>query len=417
MSFKSLRSIGPAIIVASVVLGPGSILTSSKTGCTFGYNMLWLVALTTLLMIGMTALAARTGVSLERSPCDELAGRGGRPLAALIGLVLFGIVACFQFGNNAAVIAALQPYCGDGDLWPWLVLGGINLTVLIILFAQSRLYKRIELLMKILIGVMVLGFVGNLFFARPDFAAVGQGLIPNLPEGLEPSLLPKRSEDGVEDPLMPIQALIGTSFSIAGAFYTAYLVRDRGWTKDKLGRSQLDSVVGICVLGLLSMTIMVTAAAVLHGKVEASELGSVDDLARQLRPLFGGTATVLFSLGILAGALSSFLVNAMIGGAMLSDGLGLGSSMNAQSPRICTALALLIGMGVAIAMQRSGEPPLRLIYFAQALTVIGNPLLAAVLLWFARRVEAPLWMKFLAWIGFALVSVIALRVGVTLYLG
>ena len=80
-----LYSLGPAIIVASVVLGPGSILTSSKVGCQYGYDILWVVAFAGLLMFTMTALAARVGVALKRTPCAELAARGGRPFAAFKG--------------------------------------------------------------------------------------------------------------------------------------------------------------------------------------------------------------------------------------------------------------------------------------------------------------------------------------------
>ncbi|MFV1994727.1 MAG: manganese transporter, partial [Verrucomicrobiales bacterium] len=69
---------GPAIIVAAVVLGPGSILTTSKVGATYGYSMIWALVLAILLMIGATALAGRLGVGYEGTPCDELAGRLGR---------------------------------------------------------------------------------------------------------------------------------------------------------------------------------------------------------------------------------------------------------------------------------------------------------------------------------------------------
>src|SRR5690625_3253936 len=78
-----LRNLGPALIVASVVVGPGSILTSSQVGTSFGYSMVWVLALTCLLMLGMTALSARIGVSLKGSLCDEIRQRSGPGLAIL----------------------------------------------------------------------------------------------------------------------------------------------------------------------------------------------------------------------------------------------------------------------------------------------------------------------------------------------
>ena len=89
---SGLRGIGPAIIVASVVLGPGSIFTSSNVGNKYGYSMAWVLVVAGLLMVGMVALAGRLGVLLKGTICDELSTRLGRPVAAIIGIVLvYGI--------------------------------------------------------------------------------------------------------------------------------------------------------------------------------------------------------------------------------------------------------------------------------------------------------------------------------------
>ena len=100
---------GPAIIVAAVVLGPGSILTSSRVGAQFGWFGLPVLLVAVVLMIGMVALAARLGVAYERSLCSELATRLGRPVAIAVALALFLIVALFQSSNNIAVIGGFEP--------------------------------------------------------------------------------------------------------------------------------------------------------------------------------------------------------------------------------------------------------------------------------------------------------------------
>jgi Mn2+/Fe2+ NRAMP family transporter len=61
-------SFGPAIIVAAIVLGPGSILTSSKAGAQFGYIGIAAIVIAVVLMIAMVALAGRIGVIYEDSP-------------------------------------------------------------------------------------------------------------------------------------------------------------------------------------------------------------------------------------------------------------------------------------------------------------------------------------------------------------
>lgn len=389
---RPLRSLGPAIIVASVVLGPGSILTSSRVGCDFGYELVWVLAGAVILMIGMTATSAWLGTHLDATLCAETRARAGRPLAGFVGVVLFLVVACFQFSNNVSVIAAFEPFLGRGDVWPVAVVVGINVAAAGALLGLRRLYRPVERLMKLLIGVMILGFAGNLFYAQPSLERTLSGLLPTM-----------RQAD-----VLPVLGLVGTTFSVAGAFYQSYLVRKKGWTRRDSRLGVYDSVIGIGVLGFLSLTIMVTAAAVLHGSVRGNQLESAADVALQLEPLFGPSAKVLFCAGLFAGAFSSFLVNAMIGGTVLADGLGLGSDIDGIWPKLCTLLALATGMVVAVFVQAGGSA-VQLIIFAQAMTVLGNPVLAGVMLWLAIRARAPLWMRLLVGVGFGVVLLLAYR--------
>ncbi len=432
---------GPAIIIAAVVLGPGSILTSSKVGCQYGYAMLWVIVGAGLLMIGSTALSARLGASLDKTPCGELAEHLGRPVSVFIGVVLFLVVAAFQSSNNIAVIAAIEPYLSSGDQAgqaassAWVktaILLGVNLIVVAALFGMKQLYAGLEKLMIALMTIMVIGFGINLFFAQPSLSGLLSGLIPSFPDasgGWLPRIDPPLGAEIVEgvkqkvvDPYWAVQGMTATTFSIAGAFYQAYLVKEKGWTKNELSKGLMDSITGIAALGLTTMMIMCTAAAVLHGKIEASELKSVTDVASSLQPLFGDFASILFVLGIFAGAFSSFLVNAAIGGVLLSDGLGLGASLDQKWPKIFTVAALMFGMVVAYLASVSGMDRVALIVFAQALTVLGGPALAASLIYlaigkpFKERVNAPGWMLFLVIFGFAIVTLLTIRTAVKIYL-
>ncbi|MDP6409886.1 MAG: divalent metal cation transporter [Planctomycetota bacterium] len=401
MSGGLLRRLGPALIVGSVVLGPGSLLTASRVGCDFGFELAWVVVTATVLMAAMTALSAHLGATLDGTPCEVLARRAGRPVAALVGLVLFGVVACFQFSNNLGVLAGLEPLGIPAGKASVAALCGLNALVAAALLGFRELYRPLERAMKALVGLMILAFVGNLVMARPSPGAFLAGLVPSLPTG------------DLHGSLLPVTGMIGTTFSVAGAFYTAYLVRARGWKGEHARERTFDSLVSIGVLGGLSLVVLATAATGLHGRVAGDELTGAAEVARMLEPLFGAGAVALFSIGLLAAAFSSFLGNVLIGGTVLSDGLGLGGEVDGKWTRLFTVAALAIGLGVALLVQRTGQSPVRLILFAQALTVLGNPLLAGVLLWLAsrgpREARPPLWTRLLAWTGFVLVVGLAAR--------
>jgi len=403
-----LGKIGPTIIVAAVVLGPGSILTSSKVGADFGFPAWFVLALSTFLMIGMVALAARLGVTYERSLCEELAARLGRGASVFIGLVLFLVVALFQSSNNLAIIAGLEPLfedVGDGTLLTGFgaklgILFVINLFVVFCLFRIRSLYAQIERLMKILVLVMILAFTGN--FIVVLFGSIEAGAVVG------------KSTEGKRD-LIPLLGMIGTTFSIGGAFYQGYLVREKGWKLADWREGLRDSIFGICVLGTVTSFILITSVLTFHGRLETAELKSVGDVARQLEPLFGTSAKVIFSLGIMAGAFSSFLVNAVIGGTILSDSVGRGWRLSDAMPRLLTCLALLIGMLVASLSLSGATETVGLITFAQALTVLGLPMLAAALLYLGTRKEltgerkVPRWILGICTVGFVVACALAIR--------
>ncbi|QDT82269.1 Divalent metal cation transporter MntH [Gimesia maris] len=410
---RLLASLGPAIITASVVLGPGSILSASKIGHTYAYQMSWVLVIAVIMMIAMTALSARLGIQLKGTICDELAERAGRPVAAATGVILFLIAACFQFSNNLGVLAAVEPFMKEGNDYSLAIIIGMNAFIILALYGFKHLYGVIEKLMKLLVAIMIIAFAINLFQVEPDWLKAIAGLIPSLPEQAA-------NGAGMQEVMTPIVAMYATTFSVAGAFYQSYLVRQKGWTRANLKQGLIDSTLGISMLGLITLMVLITAAKVLYQNPDVETLTSVSDVATSLEPGFGKSAMVIFSLGIFAGAFSSFLVNAMIGGSILADGFGLGGYIDQKWPKLFTVFALMVGMAVAIYTKTMGQKPVGLIIFAQSLTVLGIPMLAIAMLWLATRADMkgenaiPAWMKILGFIGLITSVLLAIRTAVNL---
>lgn len=424
--------IGPAIIVASVVLGPGSIVTSSKVGCEFGYELLWVLGLSGIMMVSMVTLSAWIGVSHAESFCTEIANRLGRPIAILIGVTVFGIVALFQVSNNVAILFAVEPFFQNGEVplgYKIGILTALNLLLIGVLYGLKKIYKPIEKLMMALVLIMLVGFAVNFFFAGVSITGVLRGLIPTIPEGLlENGFFPytkvdsETQERSVSMPFGALQGMIATTFSVAGAMYQAYLVKEKGWTLEKIRAGVIDSVFGIAILIGISGLILCTSAAVLHGNVAPSDLKSTTAIANQLRPSFGDAAFVLFCLGIFAGAFSSFLVNAMIGGSVLADSMGKSGSINSIWTKSFTVAALAFGMVLAIAASSIDQLSVSdIIVYAQALTVIGNPGLALAILYLAHQAKKEgkpisVWLFAVGYAGLFVVSALGLRTAVSIWL-
>ena len=360
------KRIGPGLITACVVIGPGSITTSSSIGANAGYSKLWVVIVSVIFMQVYMTMGARLGAVAANAPGDLIREKAGKWLAVLVGCSVFFISAAFQFGNNLGVAAAFQAFSGDTTLLTWLVIG-FNTLAISFLFAFKNLYQMLERAMMAFVALMLISFAINLFNLSPSLPDMAAGFVPKA-TAIDLTTL----------------GLVGTTFVITAAFYQAYLVRQKGWKVAEMRDGLIDARIGSVIMALITIMLMSTAAAGLHDGTEV-KLGSPVDVAKALQATFGTSAKTIFCLGLFSAAYSSFLVNSMIGGFMAADGLGLGSKPSDLWPRLLTTLALVTGMTVGLATILFGFNPAPAIIAAQAVTVVAAPLVAGVLLWLTSR--------------------------------
>ncbi|TDO03263.1 Nramp family divalent metal transporter [Sunxiuqinia elliptica] len=357
-----IRSVGPGFIVASAALGPGSITVASRIGSVYGYAFLWVIVVAAISMVAYTSMSLRFGISHERSILQQIAVTYGRWFSVVIGICAFLSASSFQFGNNLGIGIAMEGITGvDERVWPFIFtpLG------MLLVFRAGNLYKILEKLMMGMVMIMILAFLFNLILARPDMGQVAQGFVP------------KSFSLGDLD---VVAALVATTFVLNGALYQSYLAQDKGWKIADAKKAQNDTYMGISLLAIISALVIITSAAVLNplGIV----VNSAADMALQLESLFGRYAKVIFSFGLCAAAFSSLMVNAVMGGGLLSDGLGLGRSMNEKMPKLFTVVILLVGMLIAVFFK--GNVVYALI-LAQASSILAVPLIAIGILLIVNR--------------------------------
>ena len=386
------KTIGPGFIVAAVVLGPGSITTSTKIGATQGYDFLWVILIAAISMAVYSNMSTRFGILHSESILGKIAEKYGRWFAALIGISSFLAALSFQFGNNLGVGMGMETLTGiDAKLWPLL----FTPFAIILIFFAKNLYKTLEKLMMFMVILMIAAFVINLIFIKPDLIATASGFVPS-----------RFSMDHFSQ----FSAIVGTTFVLHCAIYQSYLVQKKGWKLEDKDKGIKDSNFGVFLLALMSGLVIITAAATL--KPLGITVNSAAEMAIQLEALLGSYAKYIFALGFIAAAFSSLLVNAVIGGGLLSDGLGLGRSMDEKMPKVFTVLILLAGMGIAMYVTSDGGSAVYSLILAQASSMLAVPLIAIGLILIANRKDVmgdyknTLLQNILAIIGFVLICVL-----------
>jgi manganese transport protein len=350
---------GPAFVVGAWQFGPGNLASAVQAGSRFGYSLIWVIAVSTLLMIMFTDMSVRIAVSSRGSLVEAVKDVLGRFTGGLAGLGVFAITLMFSVGNAVGSGLGLSLVLGGSPLW-WTL--ACTAVVAGVLFAR-RLYGVIEKVLLAVVAVMAVSFVVTAVLSRPDWAAAAGGLVPNVPAGTGLLLV----------------ALVGTNFSINAAFYTGYAARERGLRRDQYRETTLvDTIPGIVAPGVMTALVIVAAAAVLPG----SDGGSLAQLAGVLEPVAGPAGRIVFALGFFGAAFSSMIANATAGGTLLADGLGYGNRLS--SPRVRIGIFGVLAFGAAVTAL-AGSSPVQLIIVAQALTVVVAPLLGVLLVVLANN--------------------------------
>ena len=350
---------GPGMMVSAAFIGPGTVTACTLAGANFGFALLWALVFATITTIILQGFAVRialvTQLGLAEAMLKTIASPVGRILAALLlisALVLGN--AAYEAGNMSGAALGLEAINGGP-----LAFGIAPVIISIALFASLMLVftkpKWIENILIALVMLMSLAFLLTFLLIRPDLGALLQGFIPSIPEG----------------GLLTAIALIGTSIVPYNLFLHAASVRER-WDAKQLPDAQLDTTLSIGIGGLVSMTILATAAASLFGSGKTIE--NAVDMAQQLTPLFGSMATFTLGAGLFAAGLTSAITAPLATGYIVQE---IFKSSGSRKPFQIGALIVIISGTVAAL---SGYRPVELIFVAQIANGLLLPIVALFLL-------------------------------------
>jgi manganese transport protein len=343
-----IQSLGPGIIIAAVIFGPSKITITTMLGASYDYSLLWIVVVAIFFMIVFMQMSSRIGIATRKSLLTTISEKWGRSVGIAIGIGIFLVTASFQAGNSIGIgISLAEPTHTSSVIW--IVL--FNIIAISILFFKS-FYKILERIMIGLVFLMLFAFVTTLILSKPAIPDIASGFEPSIPIGSVGLII----------------AFMASCFSIVGAFYQSYLVQERNRLHPNVVQTGKESLVGMCILGLMSAILLICSAAVLHPR--GVVIDSATDMAKALEPAFGKYAAYLFLAGLFGASFSSLIGNATIGGSLLGDAFGYGGTLSSKVSRALIALVMLIGAAVAI---RFGKLPLQLIVIAQAVTIFIVP--------------------------------------------
>ena len=346
--------LGPGLLAGLSDDDPAGITTYSLLGTEFGYRLLWIIPLSTLLLIQFHLIAVRIGAATGKGFVAAIRHRYGHGWGyfAVIGLLLtnFGTI-CAEYAG----IAAAGSLIGIPS-WISAPLAGVLISLVVVLGS----FHRVERILLVISATLALYLVDGIL-AAPDWSAVARySLLPSLPLNAAG--------------WVAIAAALGTTLAPWGlAFIQSYAV-DKKITIANLRWERVDVVVGSVLTGVIGLAIAVACAATLHRA--GVHIEDAADAAAALKPLAGSFATLLFGVGLLGASLLAAAIVPLATAYSIAEGLGAQASLDLDSRHFQLFYAAFIGLTVAAVSVVSipGLPLIPLIYSSQVINAVLLPL-------------------------------------------
>lgn len=348
------KYIGPGLLVTVGFIDPGNWASNFAAGSDFGYSLLWVVTLSTVMLIvlqhNVAHLGIVTGLCLSEAATRYTPRWVSRPI--LGSAVLASVSTSLAEILGGAI--ALQMLAGIPIMW-----GAILTTVLVVILLFTNSYKRIERSIIGFVSVIGLSFLYELFLVDIDWPAAARSwVIPSIPEGS----------------LLIIMSVLGAVVMPHNLFLHSEVVQSREYNKrdDSSIRRLLkyefyDTLFSMGVgWAINSAMILLAASAFFAGGVQVEELQQAKSL---LDPLLGSQAGTIFALALLMAGLSSTVTSGMAAGSIFAGMFG--ESYHIKD--IHSRAGILISLGVALLV----------IFF------IGNPFKGLIISQMVLSVQLP----------------------------
>jgi manganese transport protein len=400
---RLLAFVGPGYLVAVGYMDPGNWATALAGGSAFGYTLLSVALVSSLMAMLLQALCARIGIVTGRDLAQLCRERFPQPVnVALWGLAEVAICAT-DLAELIGTAIALQLLFGVP-----LLLGVVltALDALLILWLQNRGVRWLEALIAGMIFLVFGCFAAQLAMAQPVWAEVFAGYVPSA------SILTNETQ------LYIAIGILGATVMPHNLYLHTAVVQSRAYgtglqaKREAIRFATIDSTVALSLALLVNSAILITAAAVFHagGRTEVAEIGDAYEL---LSPMVGSAAAAtLFAVALLACGLNA-TVTATLAGQVVMEGF-----LNLRLPpvlrRLVTRLVAIVP-AIVVTWLYGASGTSQLLILSQVVLSLQLPFAVVPLMLVASdrkrfgELTAPRWQLVLGWAATVLIVTLNLK--------
>jgi len=354
-----LKYIGPGLLVTVGFTDPGNWAANIATGSNYGYTLLWIVTLSTIMLIILQHNVAHLGIATGYCLAEAATVYTNRKISGIM----------LSFAVLASVATSLAEILGGAIALQMLFnvpvkIGAALVTVFVIIMLFTHSYKKLEKWIIGFVSIIGLSFLYELFIIDVDWTAAGISWVkPSIPEGS----------------MLLLMSVLGAVVMPHNLFLHSEIIQSRQWNledeniiKKQLKYEFADTLLSMVVGWAINSAIIILAAATFFSNnIRVEELQQAKSL---LEPLLGSNAAVVFAVALLFSGVASSITSAMAGGSIVSGMFTEPYNIKDSHTRAGVLISLLGGLLVIFFI---GDPFMGLI-LSQVFLSIQLPFTVAI---------------------------------------
>lgn len=298
-----LKYIGPGLLITVGFIDPGNWASNIAAGSEYGYQLLWMVTLSTIMLIVLQHNVAHLGIAsgLCLSEAATVYLRPWISRSVLGSAVLASVSTSLAEVLGAAI--ALKMLFGIP-----LRIGSVLTVILILIMLYTNSYKKIEKWIIGFVSLIGISFIYELTLAGIDWPqAVTGWTTPAFPEGS----------------MIVIMSVLGAVVMPHNLFLHSEVIQSRQWNlkDEKIIKKQLDyeffdTLISMLIGWAINSAMIILAATTFFAAKET--VGELEQAESILTPLLGSSASIVFALALLFAGIASSITSGMAGGSIVA---------------------------------------------------------------------------------------------------
>jgi manganese transport protein len=359
----AIALLGPAFVACVAYVDPGNFATNIAGGAQFGYLLLWVLLAANLMAMLIQNLSAKMGIATGRNLPELCRQHFPKPVSVGLWIQAELIAMATDLAEFVGAAIALNLLFGVPMFHAGLITAVVAFGILAL---QNRGYRRFELAIAGLLGVIILGFLYDTLRIGFDGGEAARGFIPGF-AGTESVLL---ATGILGATVMPHVIYLHSALT-----QNRYLPRDDEERRSLLRFQRIDVTIAMGLAGLVNMSMLIIASALFHSN-GLTGLDTIHEAHAQFNALVGTGAALAFALALLASGLASSSVGTYAGQVVMQGFI-------ARS--IPLVLRRLVTMAPALIVLATGLDASRALVISQVVLSFGIPFALVPLVLLTRR--------------------------------